>query len=90
LNKGLDHPPKFEELQRANDLSIDLERDFHEFEREFRPWMDRIWKLEVIFLILGTLQWGYGDQFVVYTYLVTDVLQQNGFDGIIELLSQPI
>lgn len=29
-------------------------------------WVSFMWKLEVFFLVFGTLQWGYGDQWLIY------------------------
>lgn len=69
LNLQLDKNTPFPDLPRKISESENMELQFKDFEGEFLPWMTRVWRLEVVLLILGTLQWGYGDRFVRFLFV---------------------
>lgn len=53
-------PEETDAITAINDLTT--AREF------FDPWLPFLWRLELLFIIFGTLQWGYGNQWVVLFY----------------------
>lgn len=68
INLGLAKERPYKELEKVLEEVNEVEDSYHKFENEMKPWMTVVWRLEVGVLILGTLQWGYGDRLVRLIY----------------------
>ena len=58
------HFPPIEAVSELGKAQTQLETNVSNLE----PWANFIWKLEVFFIILGTLQWGYGNFWVTFIH----------------------
>lgn len=62
-SKGMFRPPPPEDEQATKALT-----QLKSIRSKFDPWVKLMWRMELTFVIFGTLQWGYGNHWAVALY----------------------
>jgi len=59
------HDKLYDRMLEANDRSNQANATWMDFEKSQQPWTTLLGRVELVFIVVGTIQWGYGNHWVV-------------------------
>ena len=59
------HNEFYEKLVEATENATEASETWAEIEHEEEPWTTLVGRVELVFIVFGTIQWGYGNHWVI-------------------------